>query len=362
MKRLLAQGDFASSCYFRSSVEPPFRKALLQITERCNLHCAHCFVSAGNYGDTMPLQVIHDTVIPRLKQCRVISVTLTGGEPFAHTNIIEIVQFLREADIQVSICTNATLISNEQITALCKIGGVFLNVSLDGFSAESHGRFRGDKDSFTTTIQTIELLGKYKLLKGLLVTPNKLASVEEYAQICGFAVENRAKYVLINPLSSFGRGVKSKGKLGTRSSVMQEVRSVTERFANEVELVHIRFPNKELPLASCEAGNIIYIFTPGEVTVCPYLVFAAKTPGSKHKPEEFFVGNIMVDADIAERLDNYKFHERYYVGNNATCRSCSMEEACGKGCPAAVISAGQKIGEVDRDVCPIASSELKVEQ
>ncbi|HYT43033.1 MAG TPA: radical SAM protein, partial [Methylomirabilota bacterium] len=197
MKRLLAQGSVAASCYFRSSVEHPHRKALLQITERCNLHCAHCFVSAGNYGDTMQLETIRETVIPRLKQCRVISVTLTGGEPFAHPDIIEIVRLLRTADIQVSICTNATLISIDQIETLAAVGNVHFNVSLDGFSPESHGKFRGDKDSFFTTIQTIQLLGQRNLLKGLLTTPNSLASIEEYAEICDFAVQNRATYVLL---------------------------------------------------------------------------------------------------------------------------------------------------------------------
>ena len=356
-KRPLAQHGMAMSCYFRTSVCSPYRKALVQITERCNLHCAHCFVSAGNYGDTMHLETIRSVVIPRLKECRVISITLTGGEPFAHPDIIEIVRSLREADLQVSICTNATLISLEQMKVLSEIGGVLLNVSLDGFRPESHGKFRGNKASFFTTVQTIQALGQHKLLKGLLVTPNTLANIEEYVEICNFAVENGATYVLTNPLSRFGRGIKSRGKIGTTSGMMREIREAISRFGNQIELVNIRFPNDSLPLAACEAGNIIYIFTSGEMTVCPYLIFAAKTPGSMHKPEEFIVGNILLNANIAERLDNYKFHERYQVGDNRTCKTCSLESRCGKGCPAAVISSGQRIGAVDQEVCPIIGSQ-----
>ena len=37
-------------------------------------------------------------------------------------------------------------------------------------------------------------------------------------------------------------------------------------------------------------STIIYTFTTGAVTVCPYLVFAARTPQSQHSPEEFIVG------------------------------------------------------------------------
>lgn len=56
-----------------------YRKALVQIDERCNLHCAHCFVSATRDGGTMPYEQITDVLIPRLAECRVERVTLTGG-------------------------------------------------------------------------------------------------------------------------------------------------------------------------------------------------------------------------------------------------------------------------------------------
>ncbi len=70
-RRSLITDQFAASCYFRTSVPTGQRKALIQITERCNLHCAHCFVSAGDYGDTMRLADITGLLIPRLGQCRV---------------------------------------------------------------------------------------------------------------------------------------------------------------------------------------------------------------------------------------------------------------------------------------------------
>lgn len=189
MRREIISEHKVASCYFRSSVEPPYRKALLQITERCNLHCAHCFISAGNYGETMSIEIIRNVVIPRLKDCQVISVTLTGGEPFVHSDIIEIVSLLRSVEIRVGICTNGTFISQEQMEMLAKIGDVHLNVSLDGFRPESHGKFRGDRASFVKTIETILRLSRYRLLQGLLVTPNNLAEISEYAELCEFGIQ-----------------------------------------------------------------------------------------------------------------------------------------------------------------------------
>lgn len=353
--RSITNDNQTASCYFRTTVEHPYRKALVQITERCNLRCAHCFVSAGPYGDTMPLDVIRNVIVPRLAEARVTRVTLTGGEPFVHPELLGVVDAFREAGMGVGVCTNATLSSDEQIAALAE-RGVHMNVSLDGFAAESHGKFRGDRESFHTTVSMVEKFAAVGILQGLLCTPNSLAEDEEYARLCAFAKEQGARYVLMNPLSSMGRGVKAQRKLASPGEHMRHIHALTAPFEGDgLDMVHIRFPNETKPLAGCEAGTIIYVFTPGEVTVCPYLVFAARTPQSQHSDREFIVGNIYDDADLAERLDTYKFHDRYQLGDNDTCRSCALSDGCGKGCPAAVVAAGERIGAVDTEVCPVTN-------
>ncbi|APU16620.1 MULTISPECIES: radical SAM protein [Actinoalloteichus] len=352
--RSIVTGGMAASCYFRTSVEPPFRKALVQINEDCNLRCAHCFVSATRVGKQMLLTEIVDKVVPRLAAARVQRVTLTGGEPSIHPDFLDIVQAFRTAGMDVGICTNATTLDMVQIATLVELG-VHCNVSLDGFAADSHGRFRGDRASFAVTVATVEQLGRAGILQGLLCTPNTLAQNEEYARLCAFARENGARYVLLNPLGSMGRGVKSRGVLAKTTLHMREIFELTAPFDGpELDIAHIRFPNTPgRPLAGCEARTIIYVFTPGEVTVCPYLVFAARTPQSRHAAGEFIVGNIFTDIDVAQRLDDYRFHDRYQVGDNATCGGCSMNSGCGKGCPAAVVAAGGRIGDVDTEQCPV---------
>jgi MoaA/NifB/PqqE/SkfB family radical SAM enzyme len=146
--RSVASDAQASSCYFRTTTDGHHRKALVQIDERCNLHCAHCFVSATRDGGTMPYEQITSVLIPRLAECRVERVTLTGGEPTIHPRFLDVVRAFRRAGMQVGVCTNATTLDGEQISALARIGGVHCNVSLDGFRPESHGRFRGDPGKF----------------------------------------------------------------------------------------------------------------------------------------------------------------------------------------------------------------------
>lgn len=356
MKRSLIVDTHASSCYFRTSVAGDGRKALIQITERCNLHCAHCFVSSGDYGVHMGLDDVVERVLPRLVRARVRRMTLTGGEPFAHPDLVAICRAAVELGLPVGVCTNATLATDEQITALARLGGVHVNVSFDGFSPDSHGLFRGNRSSFDVTAATTRKFAEAGLLQGLLSTPNTLTRPDEFADLCAFAIEVGAEYVLMNPLSPFGRGVKSHHPLAAPADTMRAIRATTERFrVDGLDLAHIRFPNNDQPLGSCDAGNIIYVFADGATAVCPYLVFAARTPQSRHTDTEFLVGNILT-GDIAAALDDYNFHSRYQVGANPTCRGCAMAQDCGKGCPAAVIAQGESIGAVDTEQCPMPTT------
>ena len=291
--------------------------------------------------------------MPRLLRARVERLTLTGGEPFAHPDLLEICEAGVRAGLDVGVCTNGTGITDDQIAALRNLGRVHVNVSFDGFRPESHGRFRGSPGSFSDTVDASRRLARAGLLQGFLSTPNSFTTPADYTALTEFAREAGANYLLMNPLSSFGRGARSKRRLGADPESMRAIRAAAESSsAGAVEIVPIRFPNDDAPLGSCIAGEIVYVFVDGAVAVCPYLVFAARTPVSRYSDTEFIVGNILRE-EIAERLEAYRFHERFTVGANATCGSCALTSRCGKGCPAAVIANGGSIGDRDVEPCPV---------
>ncbi|MFD8146123.1 radical SAM protein [Streptomyces sp. NPDC059708] len=361
--RPIITGEQAVSCYFRTTVDYPHRKALIQICEPCNMRCRHCFVSATLRGDYMAVDKIRDQLIPQLTAARVTRITITGGEPFVHPDVIEIIALFRAAGMSVGVCTNGTGVSDEDVAALVELDA-HMNVSLDGFSEESHSVFRDLPGCFAETTDTIRRFAAAGILQGLLCTPNNLAELHEYEQLVAFAREQGATYVLMNPLGAMGRGASksSQGRLRSPDEHMTEIRRRVAPFEDGMELVPIRFPNTEgQPLAPCEAGNIIYVFTDGGVAICPYLVFAARTKVSQHPDSDFLVGNVWQHDDIAARLDRYgRFSDRWDLGGNATCGACSMSDACGKGCPAAVVAAGERIGAVDSELCPVVPHQTRV--
>ena len=344
--------EIASSCFFRTRVTPPYRKALLKITERCDLHCVHCFVASKETGKSMSLVDLKTIIIPRLVEAKVTRVTLTGGEPLLHPDLCEIVKLLVDEEMEVGICTNGYSLSREFIEEISKIGKTHFNVSLDGFKPESHDKFRGKEGALNKTKKGIKILSEYGLLQGILVTPNNFAQTSEYDELFKYAIEKGADYVLMNPLSSFGRGKETKEQFGASDEMMMEIQELTEHYETDIQPVYIRFPNETKSLSKCETvGNIIYVYTDGRVAVCPYLAFATDKPTKEYDKDAFIAGNILSES-ITEMLEKYDYSIFENMGNNAQCIGCVNTTTCGKGCPAAVVAQGLKIGEVDSEICP----------
>lgn len=355
VSRRIQDNSSCNCCYFRSIAELPYKKILLQLTERCNLHCEHCFVSSSTSGEEMTYETIEKILLPILVRAQVRKVTLTGGEPLVFGNLLDVITLLSKFNMEISICSNASLITKEFLDGISNLRSVHFNVSLDGFTNMSHGRFRGNfgDGMFNRIISNIIMLGEYGFLNGILVTPNNYTEIEEYESICEFAKANKARYVLINPLSSFGRGERTHS-LGYSLDKLIELRNAIERhnYAG-LEILFIRFPNTESkPLGSCVVGKTPYVFSNGDIAICPYIVFAAKDSISKYKPEQFIIGNVFEKGfDLDCSLNRYELPSEMQIGDCCTC----VMDSCSKGCYAAKISMGLSINCADK-LCPMAQS------
>lgn len=343
--------EYCAACYFRTIAEFPNRKCLIQLTEKCNLFCEHCFVSAEHTGNEMDFESIKNIILPQLIKNKISKVTLTGGEPFVYDKLIDVVQLLIDNNISVTICTNATLITEKFLNQIERYQNIHFNVSLDGFSSSSHGRFRGNDNEklYDKIIENIKILGEKGLLNGILVTPNVYATIQEYRALCEFAKSNNAKYVLMNPLSQFGRGEQTID-IAYNEDQMRELKYETENLEDDnFEMVYIRFPNEEKkPLSECVAGKIMYIFTNGNIAYCPYLVFASRDQQSIYDENEFLMGNIY---DEKFNWENSIRQYQFPVELSEVCGDCKNVN-CKKGCYAAKIAYGKKLNDKDINLCP----------
>ena len=118
------------------------------ITERCNLHCAHCYQQERRpeLGYEQQIELFERFARLPVKLGRSLDVALTGGEPFLSPSFYDLLAYLcRQDDLvrYIDVLTNGTLIDLPCAQRLAELGVHRVSVSIDGGTAEIHDAIRG---------------------------------------------------------------------------------------------------------------------------------------------------------------------------------------------------------------------------
>ena len=98
----------------------PVHEICINITRRCNLHCPYCYVSGfinqKNSHEKMDLSLVEIKNLVHLE--KIDSVYLTGGEPFMHPEIMQIIDYFHNYGKIINIASNGLLINDQMIVFL----------------------------------------------------------------------------------------------------------------------------------------------------------------------------------------------------------------------------------------------------
>ncbi len=117
---------------------PSLRYIELQITDRCNLRCRHCYIDEKPHQDLAIEQV--RKVLREFEAMQGLRVMITGGEPLLHSGFREINDMLPAFGVRTVLFTNGLLLSDETVREL-KVHEV--QISIDGMK-DAHDSIRGD--------------------------------------------------------------------------------------------------------------------------------------------------------------------------------------------------------------------------
>jgi SynChlorMet cassette radical SAM/SPASM protein ScmE len=136
----------------------------LNITSKCNLRCTYCshFSSEGQTDTDLPTEEWLK-FFEELKECAVLDVCLSGGEPFYRKDIKELIAGVVANRMRFSMLSNGGLITEEILEFIKSTGRCdSIQISIDGPGPESHDIARG-KGSFSAALRGLELLLKHKI-------------------------------------------------------------------------------------------------------------------------------------------------------------------------------------------------------
>jgi radical SAM protein with 4Fe4S-binding SPASM domain len=131
----------------RATVErapvPSLRYLELQITDRCNLRCRHCYIGERPESHELTVARIRG-VLREFEQMQGLRVLITGGEPLLHSSFDAVNALLPEFSLRKVLFTNGLLLSEKRLDGL---NVHEIQISIDGME-KAHDLLRGQGTFF----------------------------------------------------------------------------------------------------------------------------------------------------------------------------------------------------------------------
>lgn len=325
------------------------------VTDRCNLSCPHCFSDncASMGGTTEELKGLID----QLADAGIISMYMTGGEPFLRPDLEELIAHAKQKRLYLTVHTNGILLNEKRVKRLAEVMNFDedeIQVSIDGSTAEIFNKMRdGDFDRMVRNCRLLQEHGA-PLKINVTVTNHNF---HDLANLYRLAADLKAKTIGFSPLlltntndptqtwlpsteellTSFVEALQVAEELGFPVRISQDplavpcgVPELKEAFSKMED---------QTPWYFCPAGtSAIEIDVNGNVYPCPYLRY-----------DEFKAGNVHEESlkEIWARGTGWDSFRNIYLGETEKCPSCTMKKSCRGACAAQSFHMGLTLDDAD---------------
>lgn len=353
IKSLIDAGQLYSDDYYSEDfkfkrMNPVVKAMCLHVAHDCNLRCAYCFGSQGDFEGQRSLMDV-ETGKKALKYlCKVsgnrynLEVDFFGGEPLMNMNVVkELVIYGRELEkeynknFRFTITTNGVLLNDENISYINEhMDNVVL--SLDG------GKTVNDKMRYTVSGSGSYDVILPKIKKMVEARKNKMYYVRgtftryntDFAKDVIHMADQGFKQVSVEPVvteSKYDYALRKEDlpTIFDQYNLLAEEIIKRKNTDKEFDLFHFAIDLKQGPciikrVSGCGAGIEYVAVTPeGDIYPCHQFV------GN----EEFKMGSVHKEDSISQP-EIVKSFKDAHVYNKVACKSCWAKFYCSGGCHA----------------------------
>jgi radical SAM protein with 4Fe4S-binding SPASM domain len=174
-------------------------------THNCNLSCKHCYSSSGTIQEDELTTKQALEVVDQLADAGLTAIAFSGGEPLSRKDFFEVANHAVTRGLYVSVATNGTLLTNENVKRLKQTGIHYVEISIDGANAKTHDAFRGVPGAFDKAIKGLQNCVREDLCACIATTVTK-NNLEEMPAIVSLAEEIGAERFTYFNFIPTGRG------------------------------------------------------------------------------------------------------------------------------------------------------------
>ncbi len=300
-----------------------------EVTNRCNLRCLHCLSNSSPDADTSGELSTAESfqVIEQLAAEGVFQIHFGGGEPFSRPDFMQLLKHARHHGFCcLCISTNGYSLTPRRIAELEALGGVYLQLSLDGASEQTCDAVRG-KGVYQAVVRALKRLQHSRLISTLNFVYCRHNAHELDAM---YALAQQYDATLrVTRLKPSGRGTQTYQRLRPTQQQLQQLHvwlKTHHKVLTGDTFFHLN-PLGETPLKGapyCGAGRMTALIVPnGKVYPCAFT------------QTDFFAAGDLRKADFGSIWrESPAFNTLFRGKPQGPCTSCSAYQSCGGGCPA----------------------------
>jgi len=244
--------------------------ASIELTMRCNLHCAHCYCPPGDRGRELDTDEIKG-VFDRMAEMGTLFLLMTGGDPLLRKDFPTLYSYAKERGMLVTVYTNGTLVTDEIAELWEALPPHQVEISLYGLTREVYEKVVGVKGSYDRCLAGIGrvLEGGHELALKCPVTRQNAHEIAGVAQLAkDLGVEFRYDPLILATME--GEQHPHALRLSADEVVALEASDVEKDRAWRQYLTEDEHPKLDSQrLFSCAAGrNFLHVDACGNVQVC----------------------------------------------------------------------------------------------
>lgn len=311
----------------------------VELTEACNLKCKFCYNSQQpKYNKNV------FTMLDKLAEQGVMQVNLTGGEPLAHPQFFEVLEYACSKFPNVVILSNGSLMDEKALERIHKTNVTSINISIHG-DKSNHEELTQVKGSYEASMNAI----RYILDRGqILVASNFVLNARNFGILKDTIQAMHdfgLKYMTITRFIPVGIGSGARDLVLSEEQLIEAFRIVYEHNKSG-KTPHIEFaeatpfcalPNELREIANCCSYGFdrFYVDVHGDLMVCGL---------SRIK-----LGGNILEKSISDIKRESKVFNSFISNNHVheKCVKCPSFDLCHGGCRAAALSNGGWEGTAD---------------
>ena len=176
----------------------------IYITNRCNMHCDHCFNRSGILQRNELSDQEVRRIICQIVEQKPFGVCICGGEPLLREQLVyECINILKTAGVLVNIVSNGYLINFKRAYSLANSGVEIVQISVDGATDSSHDRLRNMKGAHQKALDAIKNLIKVGIKVAVAFTPTRY-NITEFKKLCGLLYNYGVQHIRVQPIMPIG--------------------------------------------------------------------------------------------------------------------------------------------------------------